>query len=253
MPHRIALGFLCAVVVLAAVATPPAYANLLVNGNLDETQPVEIVPGFFLPKPAVWINVGTRAITGPYEDEMSSEPWAGPAPTPVTADGSNLPAPDGCDGPDCAVFFKGFSGNATNGAATGHLYQDVPATPGENYTLRGWAGAEQNFFAEGAVFALDFLDAGGGLLSSAQLDLLSAGLKTPNGEPFSYKQYTVSGVAPAGTVAVRARASMLNGEPNPNGGGQAFVVDDFVLVVPEPATLAVLGMLTVGVVGRRRR
>lgn len=253
MQNKIALGSLCAVAAFAAVMTPPAQANLLLNGNLDQTQPVEIVPGFFLPKPAVWTNVGTRAITGPYEDEMSSEPWAGPAPTPVTADGSDLPAPDGCDGPDCAVFFKGFSGNAQNGAATGHLYQDVPATPGQNYTLTGWAGAEANFLAQGAVFALDFLDAGGGVLSTSELDLLAAGLQTPNGQPFSYKQYMVAGVAPAGATTVRARVSMLAGEPNPSGGGQAFVVDDFVLVVPEPAMAAALAVTLVAVVGRRRR
>ena len=66
--------------------------NLLSNGNLDMTYQQLIVdnpdpdPDFFLPKPTIWINEGTRAITGPYEDEMSSEPWAGPAPTPVTTE-----------------------------------------------------------------------------------------------------------------------------------------------------------------------
>ena len=73
-----------------------------------------------------------------------------------------------------------------------------------------------------------------------------------NGEPFDYKQYTVGGVAPAGTAFVRARASMIDAIANPAGGGQAFVVDDFVLV-PEPSVA--LGMLLVGaaaLAGRRR-
>src|SRR5687767_11641205 len=71
----------------------------LLNGSLDETYQQEIVPGFFLPKPALWVNEGFRTIGGPFEDEMSSEPWAGPAPTPDTNPG------------DFGLFFKAFTGN----------------------------------------------------------------------------------------------------------------------------------------------
>jgi hypothetical protein len=260
---------LMSLLVLAFAAASQANAGVIIggslnNGNLDRTHAVEIVPGFFLPKPDVWQNVGTRSITGPYEDEMSSEPWAGPAPTPVTTDGNlNPPPPDGCDGPDCAVFFKPFSGSFSggppNGAATGHLYQDNPGTAGVLYTLTGWAGAEANALA-GVMFAIDFLDAGNVLIASSTLDLVAAGLFTPNGQPFNYKEYTVTGVAPANTATVRARASMIDGIPNPNGGGQAIVVDDFTLTdetgrtVSEPATLAlvVLSMIGLAQIGRRR-
>lgn len=207
-----------------------ADANLLLNGNLDETYQQEIVPGFFLPKPTVWVNEGFRVITGPYEDELSSEPWAGPAPTPVTTN-------------DQGVFFKAFSGNETNGAATGHLYQDVPAVPGDVYTLTGWAGGEPNFFG-GAEFAIEFLDGTRGVIGGTTLDLLEAGLLDDNGLAFDYKLYELSATAPAGTVMVRARASMINGVPNPAGGGQAYVVDDFTLT-PEPASLAALALLLV--------
>lgn len=213
--------------------------NLLTNGNLDQTYQQEITPGFSLPKPAGWQNVGTRAVTGPYEDEMSSEPWAGPAPTPVTPN-------------DMGVFFKAFSGNSTDGPATGHLYQDVPATAGRTYTLTGWAGAEPNFLGTGQ-FALEFLNAAGGLIpgSGSTLDLNAAGLFVTNGQPFNYKQYTLTALAPAGAVSVRARASMLNGASNPAGGGQAYVVDDFVLV-PEPTSLAAALPLALALLGRRR-
>jgi hypothetical protein len=244
---------------LVAGAVRPANATLLTNGNLDRTHAVEIVPGFFLPKPDGWENVGIRTIGGPYEDEMSSEPWAGPAPTPVTTDGNlNPPPPDGCGGPDCAVFFKPFSGGGANGLATGHLYQDVPGTPGLNYVLTGWAGAEANALMGGAEFALDFLDGSSSLIGSAAIDLIAAGLFTPNGEPFSYKEFLVAGVAPVGTVTVRARASMINAMANPNGGGQAFVVDDFSLTsdgvpAPEPATAALVGLALAGLAGFHRR
>ena len=200
------------------------------NGNFDQTYAQEIVPAFFLPKPTVWINEATRAISGPYEDELSSEPWAGPSPTPVTADGSGDPIPDGCAGPDCAVFFKAFSGNVTNGAATAHVYQDHPATPGATYFLTGWAGAEANFLALGAEIALEFLDGGSSVIpASGQVINLLPTLYVANGEPFNYKMYSATAVAPAGAVSVRARVSMLGGTANPSGGGQAFVVDDFTL------------------------
>jgi hypothetical protein len=164
------------------------------NGNLDLTYPQEIVPGFFLPKPQVWQNIGTRTIGGPYEDEMSSEPWAGPAPTPVTTDGNlNPPHPEGCGGPDCAVFFKPFSGGGANGPATGHLLQDNPALPGRTYTLTGWAGAEANALMADAVFAVEFLDSGGTEipLSGAELSLLPT-LYVDNGEAFYFNQYCFS-------------------------------------------------------------
>jgi hypothetical protein len=239
--------------------------NLLTNGNLDQTQSVLIVdndppgPGiedFFLPKPAAWNNEGSRTLTGPYEDEMSSEPWAGPAPTPVTTDGSGLAGPDGCGvgNLDCAVFVKPFSGNATpNGPATGHLYQDVPATAGLRYTLTGWAGAEANALMTGAEIALEFLDAGGSVIGGDVVNLLPT-LFVDNGEPFDYKQYTASAIAPVGTVEARARASMIGALSNPLGGGQAFVVDDFSLQqIPEPSSLVMAGLSLVGALGLCRR
>jgi hypothetical protein len=246
----------------AWAVVPAEAANILYNGSLDLTAAVEIVPGFFLPKPLGWVNNGSRAISGPYEDEMSSEPWAGPAPTPVTTGGNaNGPHPDGCGEPDCAVFFKAFTGNLVDGAADGHLYQDNPATAGLTYTLTGWAGAEANFLAEEAVFRILFFAPGDVFLGGSSLDLFAAGLLTPNGQPFNYKKYSLVAVAPAGTTSVRALVSMIDGMNNPAGGGQAFVVDDFTLddgtggEVPEPATSALLGagLIALAWVRRRRR
>lgn len=230
------------------------------NGNLDITYPQEIVPGFFLPKPQIWINEGTRTNTGPYEDELSSEPWAGPAPTPVTTDGNlNPPFPEGCNGPDCGVFFKPFTGNLSTGnLATGHLYQDNPGTPGMKYILTAWAGAEAGYsgLIPGGItrtlLALEFLDAGNSVIGGDIVDLRAAGLGAPNGEPFNYEQFMAMAVAPLGTATVRARVSMIDAYST--SGGQAFVVDDISLTcIPEPATFALVGLGLVGVLGIRRR
>lgn len=233
----LAFGFAC-------LAPGIAGANLLINGDLDKTYQQEIVPGFFLPKPQTWKNDGFKSASGAYEDEMSSEPWAGPAPTPVTTNGVNSD--------DWGVFFKPFSGSA-NDLATGHLYQDVAGTAGTTYVMTGWAGGEANALMEDAVFAIDFVDVTGGVISTVALSLKPT-LVTANGQPFQYKQYTVTGVAPTGTAAVRARASMIRAQSNPAGGGQAFVVDDFTLdAVPEPGTMAFLSLVGLAALRRRKK
>ena len=217
-----------------------ASAELLTNANLDQTYQQEVTPGFFVAKPAGWVNIGSRTVSGPYEDELSSEPWAGPGPTPVTGPG------------DMGVFFKAFTGNATNGPMQGVLYQDAPASPGFIYTFSGWAGAEPNFSGT-ASFAIDFIDATGGGIGNTgvELGLLAAGLMTPHGQPFNYKRYSIGALAPPGTVAVRARVGM-SGQANPAGGGQAFVVDDLSLV-PEPTSLAAAAPAGLFLLRRRRR
>jgi hypothetical protein len=244
--------------VLCLVACAPRVAkaqNLLTNGNLDLTHATEVVPGFFLPKPNNWAYSGTRAISGPFQDGLSSEPWAGPAPTPVTTDGNlNLPSPEGCGGPDCAVFFKAFTGSATDGAANVSLSQGVPGAAGMTYKLTGWAGAESNFLGTPS-FNIDFLNGASASIGGASLDLITNGLFLPNGQPFNYKQYSLTAVAPVGTATVVARVTMANGLNNPLGGGQAFVVDDFSLtkVVPEPASLALGMFAALGMLGLIRR
>src|SRR5206468_6517902 len=197
----------------------------------------EVTPGFFVAKATGWVNFGTRSISGPYEDEMSSEPWAGPAPTPVTPN-------------DMGVFFKAFTGNATDGAAQGQLYQDVPVTTsGIGYTFSGWAGAEPNFSGL-AVMSLMFFNSNDFITLNRELVLNNAELFTPNGQPFNYKKYSIGAIAPPDTVKIRARMMMNNGMANPAGGGQAFVVDDLSLV-PEPSFLAIA--LPAGLVLLRRR
>jgi hypothetical protein len=141
------------------------------------------------------------------------------------------------------------------------FYQDKAASAGLTYTFTGWAGAEANYsglIAGGttkSLFSIDFLNAANSVIGSASLDLAAAGLGTANGSPFNYKEYSLTATAPDGTATIRVGASMVDAYSNPLGGGQAFVIDDFALQVPEPSVLAlgVLGLAGLMVWWRVRR
>lgn len=167
-----------------------------------------------------------------------------------------------------------------------HLYQDVAGTPGTTYTMKGWAafepyfaGARANLNLEGssatppddgppsptkAIFALEFLDASGTVLSgSIEVDLRTNGqvISAPGSSFLTYTEHTLSGVAPAGTVQVRVRASMLDGVLNPGVDPQSFFVDAFELTasggaahaVPEPASWVSLMVVVSAMLLRQRR
>ena len=249
--------------VMMLVANSSAHAlELLVNGSLDLTVPYNPDPldlTSLAPQPANWTVVGSRTLGGAFTDVLSSESFAGPGPTPETTEGTGLSyfTGMGCNGPDCGGFFKPFRGSLVTGdLATGHLRQTIIATPGTHYELTAWAGAESQYSGRilgsptRTELAIAFLGAGFVLLESAAVDLEALGLGDPNGEPYGYKQFSVSGIAPAGTLFARARFSMIDAYANPAGGGQALVVDDFSMrSIPEPATVVTLGIMALGIAG----
>lgn len=236
--------------ILGLVALGPNLAkaaNLLGNPDLDDIA----VGDQTLATPTIWHVTSTRSATGAYTDGASSEAFA------------NKFQPGGaCGGSGCGLFFKPFAGTLTpappNLVST-KLYQDVAATAGTTYALTGWAGAQTNYVGitdptVKSQFGLEFYNASNTLITSSILDLNQLGVV--NGDTnFNWKQYTVSGVAPAGTTTVRALAQMLNAYGNPAGGQQAFAVDSFSLqAVPEPTcfALAMIGLLSaLGLVRRR--
>jgi len=157
------------------------------------------------------------------------------------------------------LFFKPFTGNATDGDVTVIMTQTVPGTAGQTYYFRGWAGAESGYVGLSdptvdSLFTMEFLDAGSTPLGGASLDLAAAGLGTipnPNFNPaFKYALYGVSGVAPAGTAFIRVSAQMVDAYGG--SGPQAFVVDAFSLKVPEPGSLSLLGIGGLVLAARRR-
>jgi hypothetical protein len=229
----VVLGLLACGQSFAEELTDPDMNSIGPNGQLGDT-----------PNPP-WVVAASRGGVGGYNDGASSEPWADR---------------DGGAG-EYGLFFKAFTGNPPWDPAAGDVdvdvYQDVPGTPGMKYILTGWWGAEDNWsgFATAganAIFALDFLNGGGGLIGSAQLDLEAAGLGDPSAPGLNYEQFMVMAVAPAGTATVRARGSMLDGvfyqDP-----GQALVTDEWsLLCVPEPTSAMLGGLALLGFLVRRR-
>jgi hypothetical protein len=162
---------------------------------------------------------------------------------------------------------KSFLGNAQwitdpNGnhppPANANLWQDVPGTPGESYDLSAWFRYEKYYSglnpleSTQTLLAMDFLDAGMAVLDSSVLDVDTVMPTLPDGTADgNWYQFSVSGVAPAGTAYVRARTTMVDGmfayylDGNGNWvalNPQSAFADDFVLT-PEPASLVALLLL----------
>jgi hypothetical protein len=225
---------------LTAFGTGVAKANLLGNPDLDIVGAGDQV----LATPiGGWHVVSSRSISGFFNDGASSEGFA------------NVLQPGGF-----GLFFKAFSGQATDGKVSTELFQDRSAGAGVTYSLTGFAGAGAGYIGltdptVKSQFGLEFYDAAHTLIGTSHtIDLNTMGLGTLGAPaPFGYAQYTVSATAPAGTASVRGLAQQLNAYGNPAGGDQAFVVDSFSLVAPEPTSI-VLGLIAAaGVFGLARR
>ena len=180
-----------------------------------------------------------------------------------------------------------------------HLKQSVAGTPGMTYTMTGWARFDQNYagghdFLDGdgvtnpldpirasdmlggpsptdTFFALEFLDASGNVLAgSVVIELKENGQPNDDHLPNHtlademWMQHTLTAMAPANTVSVQVRASMVDGIWNTDPRQSAFV-DDFSLTatagsgasldgVPEPTTwvLVAVSLLLVGESRRSR-
>ena len=225
---------------LLACGSSVARADLLSNGSLDTLS----VGPQTLPTPTGWGVNAFRTSTGAFSDGASGEGFAN-----VLNPGGN------------GLFFKPFQGQAVTNTLTVDFYQNNPASAGINYTLTGWAGAGASYIGltDASVksqFHLTFLDSSSNILSTATLDLVGAGLgsgaPTPPATGFGYHPYSLTAIAPSGTVAVQAGATMINAYNNPLGGDQAFVVDNFILV-PEPSIIALGGLSTLALIFRRRK
>jgi hypothetical protein len=218
------LFILSALLGLIAGGTGVAAANDFFNGNGD----ILGSNGQNGLTPNGWTVDASKSVSGTFNDGASSETFA------------NVCCVNGH-----GLFYKPFQGTIgppANDLLTVNFYQDNATTPGTKVTLSGYAAGEANYCgrfntnspAPQTLFVVKFLDSGNNVLASNVLDLVAAGLPVGTGGAatlFTTPQFT----APAGTVTVRAGASMLNAYGTT--GGQAFIVDALDLEsVPPPGS-----------------
>lgn len=127
------------------------------------------------------------------------------------------------------------------------IQQWIDAEEGENYDFSFFAKNDGGTYDVGNEFRIEWIDSGGAEISRIQLT---------DAFTNTYSSYTVGGVAPAGTVQLRAVIALqsFNGGA---GNGVARIDDTSVqgpaVAVPEPTSLAVISLGLLGFVTRRRR
>lgn len=128
-----------------------------------------------------------------------------------------------------AKAFKMYGPFFVGGGSGGQ--QSVPASPGEAFTLTGYAFSPATDFIQGTNFALMQLE----FLNAANEVIGSSGQQVNNTlVPNTWTELTASGTAPAGTVA--ARALLVHVQLNTPVTGGAVWFDDVSLVAGLPQT-----------------
>lgn len=128
------------------------------------------------------------------------------------------------------------------------VYQIVSVTPGSSYTASAWFDNTGTASGWGTpyIINLQYIDSTGANLG----DAFSTGWMAEKGS--SWEQLSTSGVAPANAAYAEVYLMAMNSA----AGGANFAVDDASLtaaVVPEPASLALLGFGLAGALIWRRR
>jgi hypothetical protein len=245
---------------------------------------VALISGVARSQPNLLIN-GSLDVPGLHESDVATG-WtlteSGAANTATFASfANNTPPPAPVGSTDqVGLWYRGFEGTTFDDprpAVDAHLTQSVPGVPGLKYTMTGWARFEANwaggldFLPSGGTidppvpprwpentpsptrteFALEFLDAGNNVLPGSVVADLHDDLGQMNDN--QWHQHMLMATAPAGTVSVQVRSSMLNGV-NSDLNPQSAFVDDFSLsAIPEPASV-LMGLLGLcGLLGLVRR
>lgn len=155
------------------------------------------------------------------------------------------------DGP-MGVWFRGFEGGQDPGdpGANADIAQDVVVAQAGDYALTFWTRRESNFMTDGIAgeaWTASLSSSGG---PSSSLDLLAD--VAPDGQ-WVQQSLLLSGVGAGDTLSVEV--SMVEAFINSQTGGQnSAFVDNFSLqLIPEPTSLALVGLGVLGALTTRRK
>lgn len=209
---------------LAVVPMTAAAQNLLVNGDLELGTGGNSADGWTLQEPSLDAN-GVSANSAEFIGFANN-----------TAGGAR------------GLWFRSFEGGLGGdepSTVDAILFQNVAGTAGVNYTLSAFFRFETFYTADNTFLTLAFLNSNGQVIGASTLDVQTV-LQNNTG----WQEFSVSGVAAAGTTTVQARVTFNNGRLA-TGNPQSAFVDDLSLV-PAPGAAAMLGVAGL-MAGRRRR
>jgi hypothetical protein len=277
---------LSALAALLAFAQNSARAQeLLSNGSLNAIHQVGD-PALYWPEFVDWQMITdpcsySPCPISPYVPGAFYTQYSGYPASFANKNGTHNPNKHGLIG----TSFEGYYPFEIVGAVDIEIAQTVAATPGQKYRFSGWAHFEggyaggvefldllspnqRNQDAQAAnpgvpvaaltdtFFKMEFLDGVGNVLAgSVEYELHDDGGQQNDNEldGRTWMQHYVYGTAPAGTVSLRVRAGMIDGEFNVDAPHQSVFFDDFSLrAVPEPGSIA-LGMIGLVCLGGSRR
>ena len=174
------------------------------------------------------------------------------------------------DGPPFVGSWEGFSGGA--GSSSGNsavfprtgaqslglsinntintfagAFQDVPGlSPGMSFSLDGWHATTSSPLNLGVEIRIEWRNS----VSNTEVS------RTPNLTPIptsSYSLFSMTGLVPAGADTARVVYAIQSFSTAPLGNGTVYVDDMSFAVVPEPSSIALLGLGGLALAVARRR